>query len=149
MILTHYYHFEKKPESKSKSRYELKFNSSVYSPLHQAGRNNDVFIYLGPGDRIKSKSGRKPQLAISNRLSHISGVYLPDIDNPAMGFADYGTDALLIRMDETRTSIKIYIAPGKKNFELQLFSMWVDGEFDSEIDLLEKGEDDLNQVDGN
>ena len=122
MILSHYYLFEKKPNSKSKSRYELKFNNSVYSPLHQAGKNDDVFIYLGPGDRIKSKTGRKAQLAISNRLCHISGVYFPDIDNPTMGYGDFGTDALLIRNNETMTSIQIYVAPGKRTLYSNCFA---------------------------
>lgn len=131
-VIDCYYRFEKLNPEKSKSRYDLTFNSATYEPLNNPNHKGEIFIYFGSNPYIKSSSNRKASFSISARNKHLTGVFIPEIEKPNYAYGDNGKDALLIIM--TERCIEIFICKDKKNLTANLLNLLFDGELDSEIE---------------
>ena len=127
-----YYLFEKLNPEKSKSRFDLVYNSEIYEPVHNPNAKGEVFIYFGSNPNIKAKGNRKTDYTISARNKHLSCVFIPEITKPNLAFGDFGSDAILILLSEK--SIELLICKGKKNLSQNLFNLLFDSELDSEIE---------------
>ena len=138
MILDSYYKFEKLPnKGRGKTRRDLVAFTNHYEPLHKANKAGDVWVYLNNPDHIQSKLGRRPEQTISN-TGHVSSVFKPDLEHPDLGYGDSKdtTDALLFVFSPDLNCLEIFIAKGKKHIMQNLFTVFVDGELDSELETL-------------
>lgn len=153
MVIDCYYRFEKLNPEKSKSRFDLVFNSDIYEPVHNPNIKGQVFIYCSPNPHIKAHINRKSSLTISARNKHLTSVYIPEvITKPELAYGDYSKDAILMILQEK--SIELLICKGEKNLVPNLYNLLYDGELDEEIEQfrnragspLNIAEDILNQV---
>jgi hypothetical protein len=131
-IIDCYYRFEKLNPEKSKSRYDLVFNSGIYEPVHNPNPKNEIFIYFGSNPHIKASGTRKSNYTISARNKHLTSVFIPEIEKPHLAYGDYSQDGILIILLEK--SIELFVCKGKKNILQNLYDLLFDGELDSEIE---------------
>jgi len=129
MKIDAYFRFER-IKLKSKTRYDLIFNNGYYEPLHQTNKNGECWIYFGNNPHIKTRDERKSDIAISTRAGHLTSVFIPEIEKPNFGFGDFDNDAFLIVVNRT---IEILVFKGKKHIQSTLNNLFLDGEFDDEI----------------
>ena len=146
MILTDYYRFEKLSNQKSKLRIDCTASTCAYNPL-EAFRNKkgELFLYIGDNTYTKAGSGRKADLALSNK-THISSVYNPDITLPYWYGDMRGTaDAFLFVHNnpefinggiQVGAIIELFVARGQRNNRSQLYNALCDGELNEEINTL-------------
>lgn len=130
-----YYRFEKLNSTKSKTRFDLVFNSEIYEHLHKTNKAGDCWIYFGKNPYIKTSKKRETDLSISNREGHLTSVFIPEIENSKLAFGDLKEDLLLFVIE---SSIEIMILKGKKHLQTTLFNLLYDGEFDTEIETFRK-----------
>ena len=85
----------------------------------------------------KANSNRKPQMCIS-RGTHISGVFVPNIENNLIGYGDVKNtkDAIIVIFNPAYTTIEVFIARGKKNDSMNIYTEVVGGEFNMELEQL-------------
>ena len=80
----------------------------------------------------------KPAFTLcSNEQGHISGIYLPDLEEAAhLGYGDIkGTqDGLICEFSENYQVLEIYVFKGLKSIIEQLFWIMVDGELEQELE---------------
>lgn len=137
MQIDAYYRFEKNNDRKSKTRYELTFNQGYYEPLHQTNKKGECWIYFGYNPRIKTRNDRKSDVAISTRVSkHITSVFIPEPEQPNLAYGDYGNDAFLIVVNGIIGTIEIMIFKGQKHIQTTLNNLFLDGEFDEDLQEL-------------
>ncbi len=148
MILTDYYRFEKIANQKSKTRIDCTASSGGYEPFESLrNKNGDLYLYLGDNTYTQAGKNRKADLALSKTL-HISSIYNPDTQEPYWYGDVKGTsDAILVQHHnfsivdgriQDGAVIDIYIARGQRSARNVLYNAIVDGEFDEEIDQLQK-----------
>jgi hypothetical protein len=87
-----YYRFEKLNPEKSKSRFDLVYNSDIYEPLHNPNPKGEVFIYFGSNPNIKANKHRKTDLTITARNHHLTSVFIPEIEKPNLAYGDCSQD---------------------------------------------------------
>ena len=77
-------------------------------------------------------------MAITDGANSWSSVYTPDIENPLMGYGDMaGTDdALLFLFSTDYKKMEIFVVRGRKNNQKMLYTMFVDGELDEDMERL-------------
>lgn len=131
-IIDCYYRFEKLNPTKSKSRFDLVYNSENYEPVHNPNNKGEVFIYFGENPNIRANTRRKSSLTITARNKHLTSVFIPEVAKPNLAFGDFAEDGILIILSEQ--SIELLICKGKKNVLHNLYSLLFDGELDSEIE---------------
>ena len=131
------YKFQKMPDIKAKTRLDLHAYSYHYSRLDVTGRDKKIFIYLSGKPYVKTNSfKREPDMCISNRNGHISGLFFPDIENyPNIAYGDIrGTqDALIAELAGQNTQLGIIIFKGLKEHSLSLYQLYTDGELDEDL----------------
>jgi len=131
-IIDCYYRFEKLNSEKSKSRYDLVYNSDIYEPVHNPNSKGQVFIYFGINPHIKAKSNRTSNLTITARDKHLTSVFIPEIGKSNLAYGDYSQDAILIILSEK--TIELFICKGYKNSIQNLYNLLFDGELNQEIE---------------
>jgi len=145
-IIDCYYRFEKLNPEKSKSRYDLVYNSDIYKPVHNANSKGQVFIYFGTNPNIKAKPNRTSNLTITARDKHLTSVFIPDIEKQNLAYGDYFQDAILIILSEK--TIELFICKGYKNSIQNLYNLLFDGELNQEIEeFREQSKVTLNNAD--
>lgn len=135
-VIDCYYRFEKLNPEKSKSRFDLVYNSDIYEPIHNPNSKGEVFIYFGSNPNIKARGNRKSDYTITARNKHLTSVFIPEIGKPNLAFGDYSQDAILILLSEK--TIELLICKGKKNLLQNLFNLLYDGELNDEIEGFRK-----------
>lgn len=141
MILTDYYKMAKLPTCKSKMRMDCIASTGSYEPFEaRATRTREKrfkFYFGDTPEQFKAEAKRKSGMAISDG-SYISSVYVPDLENPLMGYGDMvGTqDALLFLFTEDYRSVEVFVARGLKNNKNGLFNKFTDGELGEEVKAL-------------
>lgn len=141
MKLTDYYKMVKLPNQKSKLRIDCIASTGSYEQFEQMARDcrdkRFKCYYTHTPDTFSANARRKADMAITNGES-ISSIYIPDIDNPLLGYGDVKStnDALLFLFSDDYMKIEIFIARGLKNHQKGLFSLFVDGELDGEMEQL-------------
>ena len=106
-----FYRFRKVPEKKT--LYLLEAFRNEYPALHAISkRKHQVYCYLTAGTSyIDSRRERKPAFTLcSNEQGHISGIYLPDLEEAAhLGYGDIkGTeDGLICEFSENYQGLEI------------------------------------------
>ncbi|MDR3596492.1 hypothetical protein [Clostridium sp.] len=131
-VIDCYYRLEKLNPEKSKSRFDLVYNSDIYEPVHNPNPKGEVFIYLGSNPNIKANGHRKTDLTISARNKHLTSVFIPEIEKPNLAYGDYSQDAILIILSEK--SIELLISKGNKNILPNLYNLLFDDELNEEIE---------------
>lgn len=157
MIITDYYKFEKN-SLKSKSRMDCTASTGSYPLLEQlratkairatekkdATEVGDLVIYLGKNINIKSHDKRSSGLAIGGKSGSISSIYFPATEDLSIGYGDFkgSTDALLFSLTNIEivdgliakdAILEVFIARGRKNDCMPLFTLFAEGELDEEI----------------
>jgi len=138
-----YYRFEKLDSTKSKTRFDLVYNSDIYEPVHNPNAQGKVFIYYGYNSNIRMRN-RKEVLTITSRNRHLTTVFFPDISRPDLAQGDYGTDAILMIISDR--VIELLIFKDKKNSLPVLFNLLFDGELNAEIEAYRKQIETLKLV---
>lgn len=132
-MIEYYLKFERLDLSKSKQRFDLtEYTNPIYDHLYIP------FIYLNDNFKgISQKSIKKPNhRLVSNKGTHISGIFIPDITKPNIAFGDIkGTKDMLILILKDST-IEIFVAVGKKNIENSISCLIYDGELDAKMNEL-------------
>lgn len=142
MKLTDFYLMEELKPIKS-HRLDCTASTGEYEPFEdiaQRSRNKRFFCYLtNTPDQWSAAAHRKAETAITNG-KQISGVIVPDLDNPLMAYGDTkGTnDALLFQFGEDYKRVEIYVARGMKHNSKGLYRLFVDGELDDEVKALKQ-----------
>ena len=133
-----FYQFRKVPEKKT--LYLLEAFKNEYPALHAISkRKHQVYCYLTAGTSyIDSRRERKPAFTLcSNEQGHISGIYLPDLEEAAhLGYGDIkGTeDGLICKFSENYQVLEIYVIKGQKSIIDKWFWIMVDGELEQELE---------------
>ena len=146
MILTDYYCFEHKADTKSKTRIDCVTSTESYPQFEEiTNKAGELFLYMGDNTYTEAGKKQKSDLALSH-TKHISSIYRPDLSN---GFA-YGdvkgtADAIIIvfhdfSITDGRISdgarVEIFIARGYRNDRGNLYTMLLDGELNEEMEFL-------------
>jgi len=144
MILTDYYRFDKLPEIKSKLRLNCTASTASYNPL-EALRNKraELFVYLMQNSYTKAGRDGKADLALGHGDTHISSVYMPEIEQ-AFGVGDmiHTADALVFTFANFKlidgrpsegTRLELFVARGKRHSLSGLYNLLCDGELDAEM----------------
>ena len=142
IIFTDYYRAERLSIS-AKDRFDITHKKGAYEVFETKLINKTKYNVGGLSltyakyDYGKTKSERKPEMQIS-RNGHISGIYIPDIQNHRIGFGDvYGTtDGIILLFNEDYSVIEIFIARGKKNDIKHIHNQVKYGEYNNEIESL-------------
>ena len=135
-VIDCYYRFEKLNPEKSKSRFDLVYNSEIYEPVHNPNPNGQVFIYFGSNPNIRARGYRKSDYTITARNKHLTSVFIPEIEKPHLAYGDYTQDAILILLSEK--TIELLICKGKRNVLQNLFNLLYDSELNEEIEAFRK-----------
>lgn len=142
MILTDYYKMQEIRPLKS-HRFDCMASTGEYPPFeqikHRAKDGRFFFYYNGVPDTFSANAQRKADRAITNG-NNISSVYIPDLQEPLKGFGDVrGTDdGLLFLFSADYKQIEIFVARGYRNHIKNICNLFLDGEFDNEINELRK-----------
>lgn len=146
MILTDFYRFEKKANTKSKTRIDCVASTGGYPPLENlTNKKGELFVYIGRSDYIKCSNKRQADLALSNG-KHISSIYTPDINQP-FGYGDMkGThDVLIFKFSDfgivngavvDGAVVEVFIARGQTPNQRGAFMLFVDGQLDDDMKRL-------------
>ena len=144
MILTDYYRFDKLPEIKSKLRLNCTASTASYNPLEGLrNKRGELFVYLMGNSYTKAGRDGKADLALGHGDTHISSIYMPDIEL-ALGVGDmiHTPDALLFSFERFRlidghpsegTRLELFVARGKRHSLNGLYNLLCDGELDAEM----------------
>jgi|WetSurMetagenome_2_1015567.scaffolds.fasta_scaffold08895_8 hypothetical protein len=142
MKLTDYYKMQELKVIKS-HRFDCVASTGNYEPFEliaQKARNKSFFVYYGNvPEGFVEDAKRGADKAITNG-KNISSVYVPDLDNSLYGYGDTKNtdDALLFLFSDDYKQLEIFVARGLKNNVKGLYTLFIDGELDEEIDLLRK-----------
>lgn len=139
MILTDYYKMQEIRVRKS-HRFDCTASTGGYNPFEAiGGKCRDkvkrfFFYYGGVPESFNAHAQRKADRVITNG-DNLSSVYIPDLDNPLLGYGDMrGTnDALLFLFTDDYKQIEIFVARGYKNNAKGLFTLFADGELADEV----------------
>ena len=139
MILTDYYKMQEIRVRKS-HRFDCTASTGRYNPFEAiANKCRDkkkrfFFYYGGVPDSFNAYAQRKADRVITNG-DNLSSVYIPDLDNPLLGYGDMkGTnDALLFLFTDDYKQIEIFVARGYKNHAKGLFTLFADDELADEV----------------
>lgn len=139
MILTDYYKMQEIRVRKS-HRFDCTASTGGYNPFEAIGDKcrdkvkRFFFYYGGVPESFNAHAQRKADRVITNGDS-LSSVYIPDLDNPLLGYGDMrGTnDALLFLFTDDYKQIEIFVARGYKNNAKGLFTLFADGELADEV----------------
>lgn len=140
MKLTDYYKMQEIKVVKS-HRFDCIASTGEYEPFEAIalrGRDKRFFFYYnGVPDTFSADAKRKAERAITNS-NNISSVFIPDLDNPLLGFGDVvnTNDALLFLFSEDYRQIEVFVARGYKHNVKQLFALFADGELSRELETL-------------
>ncbi len=149
MILTDYYHFERLSGGKSKTRMDCTASTQSYNPLESLrNKQGRLFVYVGDNTHTSDGKRGKSDLALTNGI-HITSLYHIDLDagryygdfnktSDALlmvctGFEDYSNGCVAVG-----SVIEIYVARGYRSDRHNLFSLFLDGELQSEMDRLQE-----------
>ena len=146
MLLTDYYKFEHKPNTKT--RLDCVASSKSYNPL-EVSTNSKGVIVIYIGDNTHTKAGQKGKSDISITTAkgkHLSSIYRPEIEtNFGWGDVKDTTDALLFVFADFAISngqltdgavVEIFVARGKRSDRQGLYNLLTDGELDGELETL-------------
>lgn len=147
MILTDYYRFDKLPELKSKLRLNCTASTASYNPLERLrNKQGCLFIYLGENTYTKAGNDGKAYLAITHGDTHISSVFMPELELPAgVGDMIYTSDALVFMLSNFAlvngcpregSVLEIFVARGQSHNQDCLFNLLYDGELVLEMQRL-------------
>ncbi len=140
MILTDYYKMQEIKPLKS-HRFDCVASTGEYEPFEQIAQRAKVkrlfFYYTGVPDSFASNAQRKTDRVITN-VTNISSVYIPYLENPLCGYGDTKdtTDALLFLFSDDYKQLEVFVARGYRNHQKQLCDLFLDGELDTEINIL-------------
>lgn len=140
MIPLEYYRFENIFRSRydaiSRCGEHLQFERQALNVVGPNKGGLSVHIRKTP-PHFKAARSRLPDLIIT-KADNITGVFLPDIKNPLIGYGDIqGTrDAVIVLFSEDHRSFELLIARDHLNDILQLFYAVREGKLDFQISEL-------------
>lgn len=136
-IFHSYYLFKRNDKARSKSRYEAESVYNPYAPLECHGKNGKPYLYYYDAKEIvKADSKRKPDRCFQSK-HYVSGVFFPYIEIPSLAYGDFiGTDdCFIVLFGEDTQSFEIFICDNKKYMIHSIVQMFLDGEFDKEVEI--------------
>lgn len=136
MLIDSYTRYRRDPTKKTKCLLEA--YSQAYEPLHRPSkRTGQVVLYVTQvPECIQAHASRKPALTLIGAGSfYLSGVFMPDIERPGVGFGDVqGTEDSLLFI-QSDAQVELFVSKGKKTFGFQIFSMFADGDQDLQAEI--------------
>lgn len=146
MILTDYYKFAKLPGGKSKMRMDCVASTKSYDGF-EALRNKkgELFVYVGDNTYTQAGERGKSDMALSRGV-HITSLCTTDIALPCW-YGDFKNTSDAMMMIHTGfdrydgaiaegSTIEVFIARGQRSNRHNLFTEFVDGERNDEIEAL-------------
>jgi hypothetical protein len=142
-IFNDYYCFKRLADTKSKQRIDC-VKSTQSHPAFEQMRNKqgDLFVYFGNIPENFNKSVQRRADKALTKTKSISSIFTPDF-NSNLGFGDVKdtTDAIIIIFSSDYQQannvppqqVELFIARGQNNNVHNLYSQFLDGEFDEEI----------------
>lgn len=129
---------ELKKEWKIKSLARLDclkhYNTLDDEPLIQfVSKKGQLFFYCSaPENYIVANAKRITDIGLSNG-SHLSSIYIPNLEYPEDGYGDYVNDCLLFKLDNDLSCIDLFVIKNGKHLKKQYFQLFIDGELEAEI----------------
>ena len=141
-IFTDYYKAQKL--TAAKSRFDVTHKQGSYPLFEKLLLNKTKFnvgglsFNYGKYSYSEVNAKREHQMCISRR-THISGVYVYDLQNSLTAYGDIkGTnDAIILIFSEDYKTIEIFIARGKANDSIYLYNKVRAGRFSVEMKALQ------------
>ena len=140
MLITDYLKYIHTENMKSKTRFELVASSQTYDFIENSkdvkGVQRIYYTDIQP-DKIKANKKRLATKMITDfKGSHLSSVYVPNLENNLFAYGDVKntTDLILFLFNSNYSEIEIFICRGKKNDFNGIFTLFTDNELSNEID---------------
>lgn len=152
MILTDYYKMREIKVLKS-HRFDCVASTGEYEPFEAIAQRAKVkrlfFYYNDVPDTFSANAKRRTDRIITNG-DNISSVFIPDVKTPCKGYGDTrGTnDGLLFLFSDDCKEMEVFVARGYRNNIKNLYSLFLDGELDEEIDELRRRAKATNAIEG-
>ena len=126
------------------NRFDVTHIFGAYPPFADRLLNKTKFnvgglsFYYGKYTYSKAKKERVPQMSIS-RGSHISGVYVPSVENNLLAYGDVKDtqDAIILVFSEDYKTIEIFVARGKLNDSQNIYNEVKAGHYNDENEALQ------------
>ncbi len=141
MIFTDYYKFAELKPSKS-HRVDCVAMSGIGHPTFETiaakSRTRAAYFYVGGvPDRFSATAKRRADLVITN-CNNISSVFVPDLNTPLLGYGDIANtnDAVIFVFAADYKQVELFIARGYKHNVKNLFTAFVDGALNGELETL-------------
>jgi hypothetical protein len=142
ILFTDYYRGEKLCTT-AKDRYDITHKKGAHETFETQLLNKRKFnvkglsFNYGKFEYGKSKLERKPNMSIS-RNGHISGVFVPDLENTKIAFGDiiHTEDGIILLINEDYSVIEIFIARGKLRDIKHIYNEVKNGEYNHEIETM-------------
>lgn len=137
MTFTGYYRCEELKKLKS-HRYDCVASTGNYSPFEALADRSHAkrlhFYYNGVPDTFNRYARRNAERAITN-IKNISSVFIPDLNRPLIGYGDTrGTnDALIFVFAPDYSAVEVYVAPGMRYNQRQLWEAFAAGAYTREV----------------
>jgi hypothetical protein len=146
--ITAYYQLEKLSEDikaefkiRSKARLDCIAHYNIFDdePLNRFVNKKGMMFFFcsAPENYIIANAKRIADIGLSNG-SHLSSIYIPNLEHPEFGYGDYGNDCLLFKLTNDLSGIELFIIKNGKHLNKQYFQLFIDGELDDEIEKIKQ-----------
>jgi hypothetical protein len=145
-MITHCFKFERLSEEqrtthkiRSKTRLDCTMLAGGAYPALERFKSTKGQLYVYPSpcrEVVKSNPNRRADMCLTNG-SNISSIFQDtDLALRKFGWGDFGSDALLFVVNDSFTTIEIFVLPNLRNIAESIFDKFLDGDFDTQIEAL-------------
>ncbi len=136
MILTNYYLLKVMSEEKSTGkkretpRFDCVASTGDYAPFEKMAANSrtkSLYVYYKDAPNgFKTKCTK----ILAASKGHVSGVYVPDLNNPCVAFGDMDRtmDALLFLFSEDFKQLEIFVSRGNRDLQREIYRYYCTGD---------------------
>lgn len=159
-MIDHYFKLECLPTEvreankiKSNNRFDCTMFTSDYTGINPfINKKGMFFLYLSNANTIvKANQNRMSDFILTGSGLNFTSLYNENDDSKFYGYPNerfklkdgrlnplfkYKDDVYLFRINESYTSVEIFIIKNQKGFVSNLYQMFIDGEFDDEVEVL-------------
>lgn len=145
-MIIHYFNFERLSEEKRtahKIRSKVRLDCTMYAgaayPALERFKSPKGWLVVYPSpcrEVVKANPNRRADVCLTNG-SNISSIFQDtDLALRKFGWGDFGSDALLFMINDTFTTIEVFVLPNLRNISESIFDKFLDGDFDIQIEVL-------------
>lgn len=146
-MISYYFKFERLSEElrvMHKIRSAVRLDCTMYAggPYTAFERfkntKSQLVVYPSPcREVVRANPKRRADVCLTNG-SNISSIFqdFSDLSLRKFGWGDFGSDCLLFLVNDTFTTIEVFVLPNLRNIAESIFDKFLDGDFDSQIEVL-------------